>query len=192
MTEQKSSILPLSMTQHQEETIKNQQGKLLGFIKSKVNNIEDAEDILQDVLEQFVDSTSAIESIEKASSWLYRVAGNKIIDLYRFKKVRSNQVIYTIENNEEDTPLLLKDILPDLDGTPEDQYFQDILWEEITLALDRLPAEQREVFVLHEIEDLSFKEIEKKLNVPVNTLLSRKRYAVLALRKKLEDLYNDL
>lgn len=192
MSEEKTSILTYTMTQRQEETIKSQQGKLLGFIKSRVSSMEDAEDILQDVLEQFVDSSGAIESIDKATSWLYRVASNKIVDLYRFRKVRSNQVTYNEDTNQEDGPLMLNDILPNLEGSPEDQYFQDILWDEITVALDQLPALQREVFILHEIEDLSFKEIEKKLNVPVNTLISRKRYAVMALRKKLEDIYNDL
>lgn len=172
------------MTQRQQDTITREQGKLLGFIKSKVNNMEDAEDILQDVLVQFIDSYSTIESIEKTSSWLFKVARNKIIDLYRFRKVRSNKIELDESNDEESLPLMLQDVLPNLDGSPEDVYFQEILWEEITEALDQLPELQREVFILHELEDLSFKEIEEKLGVPVNTLLSRKRYAILTLRKR--------
>lgn len=192
MSPQNTSILNYSMTQRQEETITRERGRLLGFIKSKVDNMEDAEDILQDVLEQFIDSNTAIESIEKTSSWLYRVARNKIVDLYRFRKVRSNKVELNEDREDESLPLMLKDVLPNLDGSPEDVYFQEILWEEITEALDHLPESQREVFILHELEDLSFKQIEEKLGVPVNTLLSRKRYAILTLRKRLENIYNDL
>lgn len=180
------------MTQRQQDTITREQGKLLGFIKSKVNNMEDAEDILQDVLVQFIDSYNTIESIEKTSSWLFKVARNKIIDLYRFRKVRNNKIELDESNDEESLPLMLKDVLPNLDGSPEDVYFQEILWEEITEALDQLPELQREVFILHEMEDMSFKEMEDQLGVPINTLLSRKRYAILTLRKRLENIYNDL
>ena len=189
MAEQNTSILTYSMKKRQEDTINQERGKLLGFIRSRVNNLEDAEDILQDVLEQFVDS-SDIKSIEKASSWLFRVAGNKIIDLYRYRKVRSNQV--ALNDDDENAPLTLKEILPDLGQTPEERYFQELLWEEIMRAVDQLPQLQREVFILHELEDYSFKEIELKLKISVNTLISRKRYAVLTLRKKLEEIYKEI
>ena len=191
MTQQNTSILTYSMKKRQEDTINQERGRLFGFIKSRVSNLEDAEDILQDVLEQFVDSNE-IQSIEKASSWLFRVAGNKIIDLYRYRKVRSNQVTLSEQDDDDDTPLMLKDLLPDLGQTPEDKYFQEILSEEIMSAVDQLPDLQRQVFILHELEDYSFKEIEKKLNIPMNTLLSRKRYAVLTLRKKLEEIYKEI
>lgn len=191
MTQQNTSILTYSMKKRQEETINQERGKLLGFIRSRVSNLEDAEDILQDVLEQFVDS-SEIQSIEKASSWLFKVAANKIIDLYRYRKVRSNQVTLNEEEDDENAPLMLKDILPDLGQTPEEKYFQEILSEEIMTAVDQLPELHREVFILHELEDYSFKQIEEKLNIPINTLISRKRYAVLALRKKLEEIYKEI
>jgi RNA polymerase sigma factor (sigma-70 family) len=192
MALEKSTILTYSMMQRQEETINKERGRLLGFIKSKVNNFEDAEDILQDVLEQFIDGYGAIESIEKATSWLFKVAGNKIIDLYRYRKVRSNQVALNEDIDEESVPLMLRDILPDLDNSPEDIYFKDLIWEEVTDALDELPEAQRQVFILHEFEDMSFKEIEKILKMPINTLISRKRYAVMALRKKLEIIYKEI
>jgi RNA polymerase sigma factor (sigma-70 family) len=181
------------MKKSQEETINKERGKLLGFIKSKVSNLEDAEDILQDVLEQFVDK-GEIQSIEKATSWLFKVAGNKIIDLYRYRKVRSNQVALNEEEDDgnDNAPLMLKDILPDMGQSPEALYFQEILWDEIMTAVDELPTLQREVFILHEMEGFSFKEIEEKLKLPINTLISRKRYAVLALRKKLEEIYKEI
>lgn len=191
MTQQNASILTYSMKKRQEETINKERGRLLGYIRSRVSNLEDAEDILQDVLEQFVDK-GEIMSIEKASSWLFRVAGNKIIDLYRYRQVRSNQVALNEDDGDEDAPLMLKDILPDLGQTPEDKYFQEILSDEIMTAVDQLPELQREVFIMHELDDYSFKEIEEKLNIPINTLISRKRYAVLALRKKLEEIYKEI
>ncbi len=192
MTVYKVSIFKHTMLERQEETINKERGRLLGFIKSRVGNMEDAEDILQDVLEQFIDGYGTIESIEKATSWLFKVAGNKIIDLYRFRKVRSNQVALNEDSDDDNSPILLRDILPDFGHSPEDIYFKELIWEEVTKVLDRLPEEQREVFILHEIEDMSFKEIEEKLRIPVNTLISRKRYAVVALRKKLEKIYNEI
>ncbi len=187
-----TSILTYTMIQRQEETIKNEKGRLLRYIKSKVNNLEDAEDILQDVLEQFVGGYGTIESIEKATSWLFKVAGNKIIDLYRYRNVRGYKVSLDENLDQEEAPLMLGDILPDLDESPEEIYVRDLIWEEITEAIAKLPEDQGQVFILHEFEEMSFKEISILLDKPVNTLISRKRYAVMALRKKLEKLYKEI
>lgn len=180
------------MVKKQEETIKQERGRLLNFIRTKVNRLEDAEDILQDVLLQFVNGYGAIDSIEKATSWLFSVARHKIIDSYRKQKVRSNTFNLSEAHSDDDQPLMLSDILPDLGQTPEDLHFREIIWEQVSQALDELPNDQREIFIQHEFEEVSFKELSKKYEVPVNTLISRKRYAVLALRKKLEVLYNEI
>ncbi|UII29421.1 RNA polymerase sigma factor [Fulvivirga maritima] len=188
-----SISINIHMVQSQQETIEKERGRLLSFIRARVNNVEDAEDILQDVLYQFVDGYGTIRSIEKATSWLFRVARNKIIDSYRKRSVRSDNVkLDQVGYDNEDGSLMLKDILPDIEDTPEEIHFREVIWEAINVALNELPAEQREVFVLHEFEDQSFKEISAKLDTPVNTLISRKRYAILALRKKLENLYKEL
>ncbi|ELR72359.1 Putative RNA polymerase sigma factor [Fulvivirga imtechensis AK7] len=180
------------MAERQEETIKREKGRLLNFIRTRVNNTEDAEDILQDVFFQFVDAYDTIGSIEKATAWLFRVARNKIVDSYRKQKVRSNQMSFVQAADDGEEPLMLSDILPDLGQTPEDMHFRDIIWEAVTAALGELPADQRDIFIQHELEDRSFKELSEQYNIPVNTLISRKRYAVLALRKKLETLYDEI
>lgn len=180
------------MADRQEETIKKEKGRLLNFIRSRVNNLEDAEDIMQDVFFQFVDAYDSIGSIEKATSWLFSVARNKIVDSYRKKKVRSNQVPFAQMGEDGEEPLMLADILPDLGQTPEDIHFRELIREAVANALEELPEDQREIFIQHELEDKSFKELSAIYNVPVNTLISRKRYAVLALRKKLEMLYQEI
>ena len=186
------STAVLLMAKMQEETINREKGRLLNFIRSKVSNVEDAEDILQDVLYQFVNGYETIESVEKATSWLFSVARNKIIDLYRKRKVRSGQVSMTTNSEEGEGPLSLVEVLPDIGNSPESMYVRELIWEAINDALDELPREQREVFVMHEFEEKSFKEISKTTGKTVNTLISRKRYAVLAMRKLLEELYNDI
>jgi RNA polymerase sigma factor (sigma-70 family) len=191
MTTNQAISIELAMTRQQEDTIIREKGRLLNFIKSRVNNLEDAEDIMQDVFLQFVNGYGSIESIEKATSWLFRVARNKIVDLYRKQKVRGNQTDLVV-NGEDDEPLMLTEILPDFGQSPEDTYFRELIWEGIMTSLEEIPKEQREVFVMHELEDKSFNEIANLLGAPVNTLISRKRYAVLALRKKLIDLYSDI
>ena len=190
---QKQNIsFAIAMSKVQEETIIKEQGRLLNFIRSKVSNLEDAEDILQDVLFQFVNGYNTIESIEKTTSWLFSVARNKIIDLYRKRKVRSGQVSLDKQIEDQDGPLSLISILPDTGNSPEDLYFKELVWEAINNALDELPKEQRDVFVAHEFEDKSFKQISAETGVTVNTLISRKRYAILAMRNILVDLYNDI
>ena len=176
-----------------EKTIKTESGRLFNFIRMNVPTKEDAEDILQDVLYQFVRGFEEIEFMDRISAWLFKVARNKIIDSRRKKKTEplaDEKVIYPGDESEE--PLTLVDILPDLSAHPDEVYWRNLIWEEIENSLDEMPAEQKEVFIMNEFEGLSFKEISKIKNEPVNTLLSRKRYAVLYLRKSLQYLFKEL
>jgi RNA polymerase sigma factor (sigma-70 family) len=176
-----------------EQTVKKESGKLFNFIRKNVPTREDAEDILQDVLYQFVDGFEEIEFMDRISAWLYRVAKNRIIDSRRKKKnepLHEDKIIYS--GNDFDEPLTLAEILPDITNLPDEVYWRNLIWDEVETSLDELPEEQKEVFVLNEFEGISFKDISNLLNVPVNTLLSRKRYSVLYLRKKLNYLYEEL
>jgi len=178
-----------------QNTVKKERNRLLSFIKKRVTDKEDAEDILQDVFYQLITGYKQIESLEKITSWLFSVARNKITDRYRKKKADS----FSSQRNKpkgnddsESIPSFLEDMLPDTGNTPEDIYLRTLIWEQFEEALEELPDTQKEVFVLHEIEDKSFKEIAALTGASVNTLLSRKRYAVLYLRKRLQELYNDI
>ncbi len=174
-----------------EETIKKERNRLFNFIKKNVSIKEDAEDILQDVLYQFTTGFEEIEFFEKISSWLFQTARNRIIDLYRKKKTVS--LNYQLPDDDEDEMTLsLADILPDLSSTPDKVYLQDLIWEELQNCLEELPEEQKDVFEMNEFEQMSFKEISELTGVPVNTLLSRKRYAVLYLRKRLKNIYKEI
>jgi RNA polymerase sigma factor (sigma-70 family) len=170
-----------------EKAVTAERRHLFDFIRRRVRTTEDAEDILQDVLFQFVASYSVTEPIEKLTSWLFRVARNKIVDWYR--KKRPNSLPWDEHNSSE--PLNLEDILYDSSMSPDTLYGRSVVWSELSDALDDLPEEQRQVFVLHELEGKSFKEIAAETGEPINTLLSRKRYAILALRKQLQDLYDE-
>ena len=174
-----------------EQTLERNRNKLFGFIRKRVPSVEDAEDIFQDVSYQFVNGFDAIESIERASSWLFSVARNKIADLYRKKKPESLEGLYS-DQNDEGKSLSLSDILPDLSNMLEDTMARDIIWEALLEALEELPEAQRQVFVWHELEKKSFKEMSEMTGDSINTLLSRKRYAIIALRKSLQDLYEDI
>lgn len=162
--------------------------QLFGFIRKRVSSTEDAEDILQEVFYQFAGNT---EPIEQASSWLYRVAKNKITDNYRKKKLPLADDLFG-SSESEDGIAEWKEILLANDSNPEMSLLRNIFWEELKAALDELPENQREVFISHEIEDISFREMEEKTGVPVATLITRKRYAVLHLRKRLANLKNEL
>lgn len=163
--------------------------RLFGFIRQRVNNEADAEDILQDVWYQLT-ATVDSEPIEQVSSWLFKVARNKIIDNYRKKKPESLEDALTFEN--ENGEINFREILMDKSKNPETEYLRNIFWETMDKALDELPEEQRNVFVWNELEDISFKEIAERTGVQVNTLISRKRYAVLHLRERLQTLYNEI
>ena len=163
--------------------------RLFGFIRQRVNNEADAEDILQDVWYQLT-ATVDSEPIEQVSSWLFKVARNKIIDNYRKKKPESLEDALTFEN--DDGEINFREILMDKSKNPETEYLRSLFWETMDKALDELPEEQRNVFVWNELEDISFKEIAERTGVQVNTLISRKRYAVLHLRERLQTLYNEI
>jgi RNA polymerase sigma factor (sigma-70 family) len=161
--------------------------RLFDFIRRRVRTEADAEDILADVFYQLVESYSVTEPIEKMTSWLLTVARNKIIDWYRKRKPES----FRPQADESALPLNLEDILFDPGQNPDVLYARSLVWTELADALEDLPDEQRDVFVMHELEGKSFKEIAELTGEPVNTLLSRKRYAVLYLREALQELYDD-
>ena len=176
-----------------EATIEKEKGRLFNFIRRNVPTKEDAEDILQDVLFQFASNYDEIEFIDRVSSWLMRVAKNRIIDVQRKKKEKpvGRMKLRTLEEESGD-PLSLDELLPDLSNMPDERYWQNLFWDQIEDALDEMPEEQREVFEMNEFEGLAFKEISEMKHEPVNTLISRKRYAVLFLRKRLKNLYKEL
>ena len=169
-------------------TYKMERSRLLGYIKSRIPDHLEAEDILQDVFYQLTIGFSDIRKIENLTAWLYRVADNRIIDLFRKKR----PVTFSYKENiaeDGDEPLPLEEILPSIGTTPDDEELKEMIWEAIEETLSELPEEQRSVFVKNEFEDLSFKEISEKTGVGINTLISRKRYAILALRNNLNELY---
>jgi RNA polymerase sigma factor (sigma-70 family) len=169
-------------------TIKSISNRLFGFIKQRVASTEDAEDILQEVFYQFAGNT---EPIEQATGWLYKVARNKITDNYRKHKLPLADDIFINTESEADNFNWNEMLLP-ADSTPETEYLRNIFWEELKTALDELPAAQREVFILNEIEDVPFKDISAQTGESVATLISRKRYAVLHLRERLSVLKEEL
>lgn len=185
--------MDLAMQEIKQNTFLREKDKLLGFIRNRVSSLEEAEDILQDVFYQFVAGFETIESLDRVTSWLYSVARNKIIDRYRRDSSRPKRMDFEAQwTSDEDAPLTLQEILPDLDNTPEATLLREAIWDEITDALDELPADQREIFILNEIEEKGFREIAEETGVSINTLLSRKRYAILALRKRLQRFYDDV
>jgi RNA polymerase sigma factor (sigma-70 family) len=169
-----------------ESAVRNERKRLLGFIRRRVRTEEDAEDILQDVFYQLVASYSVTEPIEKLTSWLFTVARNRIIDWYRKQKPAGPAI-----GDDNGMPLSLEDVLFDPAQNPDEVYARSLVWTDLAGALDELPEEQREVFVMHELEGRSFKEIAEITGEGVNTLLSRKRYAVLHLRESLQELYDE-
>jgi RNA polymerase sigma factor (sigma-70 family) len=185
--------LPVLMA-HKEETIRNafqkDKSRLFEFIRKRVPSKADAEDVLQDVFFQLTQSLSALQPIEQISAWLFKVARNKIIDRHRKHKPESIEKFSSTD--EEGSSYTILNLFPDPDNNPEDLYLRSLIKDALEEALDELPEEQRDVFIMHEIEGRDFKEIAELKNVSVNTLLSRKRYAVLFLRERLKVLYNEL
>jgi RNA polymerase sigma factor (sigma-70 family) len=167
---------------------RHERNRLLGYIRKRTPNTIEAEDILQDVFYQLTVGFRDIRRIENLTSWIYTVADNRIIDFFRRRKTQSISYSSKVKDDEEG-PLSLEDILPSLGPAPEDDEIRDMIWKTIEKTLAELPEEQRSVFIANEFEDLSFKEISKKTGVLINTLISRKRYAVLALRENLKELY---
>jgi RNA polymerase sigma factor (sigma-70 family) len=180
------------MSPQQSEKIsqayRSERGRLLGYIRNRIPDRMDAEDILQDVFYQLTVGFNDIRRIENLTAWLYRVTDNRITDLFRKKK--ADTVSYTQNSSEDDQgPLTLEEILPSLGSSPEDEELYELIWDTIEETLSDLPEEQSSVFIMNEFDDLGFKEISEKTGIGVNTLISRKRYAVLALRTRLDYLY---
>ena len=171
------------------EVVKREQSRLRNFIRRRVPDPRDAEDILQDVFYELVEANRFLMPIEHVAGWLFRVARNRITDLFRKKKPESFSDAAVEDENGE--ALQIEDLLPSPDAGPEALYVRTMLLEELEAAVDELPEEQREVFVAHELEGRSFKEIAAETGVSVNTLLSRKRYAVLRLRERLQSIYDE-
>jgi RNA polymerase sigma factor (sigma-70 family) len=172
------------------EVVEREQSRLLNFIRRRVPDPRDAEDILQDVFYRLVEANRLLMPIDHVTGWLFRVARNRITDLFRRKRPASlSDVAF---GDEDDDLLPLEDLLPSPDAGPEALYVRNVLLDELAMAVDELPAEQRAVFVAHELEGRSFKEIAGETGENMNTLLSRKRYAVLRLRQRLQGIYDEL
>jgi RNA polymerase sigma factor (sigma-70 family) len=171
------------------EAIEREKPRLRNFIGKRVADQSDAEDILQEVFYELVEAYRMMRPVEQVTAWLFRVARNRITDLFRSKKREaSSEPAVDMEDGEE---LQWEELLPSPEAGPEAAYTRSVLLEEMDAALDELPEEQREVFVAHEFLGYSFKELAEQTGVSVNTLLSRKRYAVLHLRDRLQTIYQD-
>jgi RNA polymerase sigma factor (sigma-70 family) len=181
--------MALEQDQRISEVVKREQSRLRNFIRRRVPDPGDAEDILQDVFYELVEANHLLMPIEHVTGWLFRVARNRITDLFRKKKPQSFSDAAIA--HEEDDDLLLEDLLPSPDAGPEALYARGVLLDELRLAVGELPEEQRAVFLAHEVEGRSFKEMSTATGVSVNTLLSRKRYAVLHLRERLQSIYDE-
>ena len=181
--------MPLEQDQRTSKVVQKEQGRLRNFIRRHVPDPGDAEDVLQDVFSELVEANRLLMPIEHVTGWLFRVARNRITDLFRKKKPESFRE--TTLADEDGELLQLEDLLPSPDAGPEALYARNVLLAELELAVDELPEEQREVFVAHELSGKSFKEMAAETGVSVNTLLSRKRYAVLRLRERLQDIYDE-
>ena len=185
----------LSMTSMAEqdsqisEVIAEERSRLRSFIRRRVPNEADVEDLLQEVFYELVEAHRLLVPIDYVTGWLFRVARNRITDLFR--KKRPENFTDRAVRDEEGELLRIEDLLPSPDAGPEALYFRNLLLDELKLALGELPAEQREVFVAHELEGRSFKELSAESGVSVNTLLSRKRYAVIHLRQRLQNIHDE-
>lgn len=173
------------------KTYTEEHDRLLGYIRRRVPVSYEAEDILQDVFYQFTRAFNELDRIDNLRAWLYRVANNRIIDIFRKKKTEPVDIQPSQTNDEAET-LYLDDLLPDLSDSPEDEQLKAMIRDVIDETIDDLPLEQQEVFIMHEFEEMNFQEISERTGIGINTLISRKRYAVLELRKRLEPLYNQL
>lgn len=172
------------------ETVAGERARLRNFIRKRVADEADAEDILQDVFYEFVAAYRLMKPIEQAGAWLFRVARNRIIDLFRKRKTDALRKEPAV--GEDGESLNLEDLLPSPDAGPEAAFARNLLLAELDHALEELPEEQREVFIAHEIEGRSFKELSAETGISVNTLLSRKHYAVLHLRRRLQNIYAEI
>jgi RNA polymerase sigma factor (sigma-70 family) len=189
------SVVPNRVEQRGEqnrrisEVIQRERRRLLNFIRKRVGDQGDAEDILQDVFYELIEAYRLMQPVEQVGAWLYRVARNRIIDRFRKRKPEARSEI-TLGLDQGDA-LLLEDLLPSPDAGPDAVYARSVLLEELEAALEDLPENQRAVFIAHEIEGRSFKQLADETGLSVNTLLSRKHYAVLHLRRRLQAIYDE-
>ena len=181
--------MALEQDQRISDVVIREQSRLRNFIRRRVPDPRDAEDILQDVFCELVEANRLLMPIDHVTGWLFRVARNRITDFFRKKKPESFSDAVMV--GVDDELLRLEDQLPSPDGGPEALYARNVLLDELELAVDELPEEQREAFVGHELEGRSFKQMAAESGVSVNTLLSRKRYAVLHLRERLQKIYTE-
>src|ERR1700738_1092180 len=186
-----ASVEPMALEQDQRisEVVKREQSRLRNFIRRGVPDPRDAEDVLQDVFYKLVEANRLLMPIEHVTGWLFRVARKRITDTFR--KKRPESFSDTAVADEDDELLRLEDLLPSPAAGPEALYARNVLLDALELAIDELPVEQRQVFVAHELEGRSFKDMAAETGVSVNTLLSRKRYAVLHLRQRLQSIYDE-
>lgn len=171
------------------EVVSKQRARLRNFIRRRVPNDADAEDLLQEVFYELVEANRLLMPIEYVTGWLFQVARNRITDLFRKKKPENFSDAAVADENGE--LLSIEDLLPSADAGPEAAYLRNEMLEELELALAELPEEQRSVFMAHEIQGRSFKELSRETGVSINTLLSRKRYAVLHLRERLQNIHDE-
>lgn len=171
------------------EVVQREQSRLRNFIRRRVSDRADAEDILQDVFYRLVEANRRLMPIDHVTGWLFQVARNRITDLFRSKRQQQRMVEATPD--DEDNELLLEDLLPACESGPEAEYLRSAVLEELEVAIGELPREQRDVFIAHEFEGRTFKEMAAETGVSMSTLLSRKRYAVLHLRARLRDVYDE-
>jgi RNA polymerase sigma factor (sigma-70 family) len=183
--------MPEERESHIISTIKAYGKNLLGFIRKRVKSDADAEDILQDVWYQFSNLVNS-EPIEQTGAWLYKVARNKITDKHKKKSETLLDDLFSSDDESNDDTSSFKDLLMPEESTPETEYMRNIFWEQLFSALDELPEEQKQVFIWQEMDDMTFQEISELTGVNVNTLVSRKRYAVLHLRDRLQQLYKEI
>lgn len=193
-----TATISLVMTDEQNQSIgqvvQKEQKRLLDFIRKRVPSEEDAEDILQDVFYQLTESYRLMKPIEQVSAWLFTVARNKITDMFRKKKPDNfSSLAFDNQNSDDEGEIFsIADYLPDASEGPEAAYLRKVILNTLDESLKELPQEQRDVFVMQEMEQMSFKQIAELTGEPVNTLISRKRYAVLHLRERLQEVYNEL
>src|SRR5437016_2246364 len=184
-------LMALEQDERISGVVKREHSRLRNFIRRRVPDPRDAEDILQDVFYELVEANRLLMPIEHVTGWLFRVARNRIIDLFRKKRPENFSDVAVAHEDEQGELLSLEDLLPSVDASPEALYARSVLLDELELAVEELPEEQRQVFIAHELEGQSFKQMAAETGVNVNTLLSRKRYAVRHLRQRLQDIYDE-
>jgi RNA polymerase sigma factor, sigma-70 family len=182
----------LQKKQSISDIFRQYQLRLKNFISKRVSSKEDGEDILQNVFYQLVKADSVMKPIDEMTAWLYTVTRNQIIDWNRKKREREMPVLQNEDKDDLSFVQMAESLFSGLSDSPETEYLKSLVWEELDMALSELPDEQSNVFRMTELEGLSFKEISESTAVPVNTLISRKRYAVLHLRDRMKEIYDDL